>query len=480
MPTTFVLASAALAGYAVALLLPLVAALAAGDWRSAEGLGLSALAYIFVAVNVFWALQTRMRPLSRAQTFSLVSVTWAVMTIAAMLPILIVERHDFTSAFFEAVSALVTLGVSFGAADGATPAPAMMVFRAITAWYGGFLALIIIIYVLAPYRVGGLPNRNLRLVLHSKSGRDPRLVRTAGEIFVPYAAFTLACAVALMVAGVPPLGAVIAGFSALSTNGYLPLATGGSVFNNKAAELVMVLFMIIGGTSILWHNMLLSRRVELLGQHRESYAFIGVVVGVAVLTTLITLLGINPVTGSVIDVFVRRLFDAASILSTSGIVHTPGLGFSMPLLLVLILATVGAGSYSPGGGLRMFRVGAMLTHTLHETRQLVFPHAVLPGRSGGNAEDFVNIRSIWSFFFVFLLTVALATLAFAIIGYSLEGSLSLAIGSLSSIAGVVGIGLAEFAGPVPDPATEVAIALVALAGRIEMLVILAVAARAEW
>lgn len=470
MPTILTLAASVLAGYAAALLLPILAALMTGDALSAEGLGAMALGYAFVSLATILALRARMRPLSRGRTYLLVLVCWAVMVIAPMPILMLVERLSLIAAFFEATSAAVALGTSLVPVESVPTA--MVIFRAVTAWYAGLLALVMIVYVLAPYQVGGLANRHLRLVMHGTQAGNPRFGRTVAEIALPYAGLTAVCAIGLIVAGVPLFEAMTAGFAALATNGYLPGTEAGSVFANANAEFWLMVFMIIGGTSIIWHRMIFMRRWDLAREHRESYVFVGLVLVVGVATAIAGWLAGEGMLG---DVLLNRLFDAASVVSTAGIVHTPSAGLGMPVILAIMLAMAGATAFSPGGGIKLYRVGVLVGQTLAEARRLAFPRAVLVTRYGSEL-----VRFVWSVLFLYLVAMCLAALAFAGLGYPLEGALTLAVGALSSVHGLVATGLATGPPGPPEAATAFVLAVAALAGRVEILVVLAASARAEW
>jgi len=469
MPTILTLAASVLAGYAVALVLPILAALMTGDGRGAEGLGVVALGYGFVSLATILALRARMRPLSRGRTYLLVLVCWAVMVAAPIPVLMLIEPLSFVAAFFEATSAAVALGTSFVPAESVSTA--MMIFRAVTAWYAGLLALVMVVYVLAPHQVGGLANRHLRLVMHGTQGGNPRFGRTVAQIALPYAGLTALCAIGLIVAGVPLYPALTAGFAALATNGYLPGSESGSVFGNANAEFWLMVFMIIGGTSILWHRMIFTRRWDLAAEHRESYVFLGLVLVVGVATAVAGWLAGEGMLG---EVLLNRLFDAASVVSTAGIVHTPAAGLGMPVILAIMLGMAGAAAYSPGGGLKLYRVGVLVGQTFSEARRLTFPRAVMASRYGSEL-----VRFVWSVLFLYLVAMCLAALAFSGLGYPLEGALTLAVGALSSVHSLVVTGLAM--GPAaPEAATTFVLALAALAGRVEILVVLAATARAEW
>jgi len=116
----------------------------------------------------------------------------------------------------------------------------------------------------------------------------------------------------------------------------------------------------------------------------------------------------------------------------------------------------------------------LVGQTFSEARRLTFPRAVMASRYGSEL-----VRFVWSVLFLYLVAMCLAALAFSALGYPLEGALTLAVGALSSVHSLVVTGLAM--GPAaPEAATTFVLALAALAGRVEILVVLAATARAEW
>src|SRR5690606_15229956 len=108
-------------------------------------------------------------------------------------------------------------------------------------------------------QVGGMPNANLRQVQHARTENDPRLLVTLRSIALPYAALTVLCAVLLVIARVPADTAIVTAMSMLATNGFIAADSGTTVLGNRGAELIMMVFMIVGATSIVWHRLLVSR-----------------------------------------------------------------------------------------------------------------------------------------------------------------------------------------------------------------------------
>ncbi|MCZ4273085.1 hypothetical protein [Maritalea porphyrae] len=464
MPAIFSICSLVLAGFSACLIAPFTVAVMGQSVKHIEGFGLLFVSYVFLSVVVILAFNRQASRLSRGGMFVLACCCWLTLVLAATIPFVLLERMSFLGAFYEASSAATALGTTFLVPE--TIATPMKAYRAIIAWFGGFLTLALIVYVLSPYRVGGLPNRDLRFVLHSTGYGGPKLFRTLAAIALPYIGLTFLCLLILLIQGVRPLDATLAATAAMSTNGFLPTQSGGSIFNNRAAEITMIGFMMVGGTSIIWHRMIFARRFELLWrEHRESIGAIVLILGIGVLVALI-----NGLTSDAPFAFLRHIFDVASTMTTTGVTHQTSQVSSVPLLLAFMLAMGGAATFSTSGGIKLYRLGIMLLNSLLQARQLVFPNAILSGRLEERFGSSGAIKAIWSFFFLFILTMCLGMLGFAILGMSFEDAFSSSVGSLSSVANLV---TADAVRGEHGYLIGLWISAIALAGKLEILVILA-------
>jgi trk system potassium uptake protein TrkH len=470
MATIVCICALVLAGYAFALLAPFGVAIITENLRLVEGIGLFALGYILFAALLFFAFKGRTKRLDRGGMFIMTCAVWLTLVLAAMVALVALERLPLAIAFFDAASAATALGNTFS--DGYALATPMKAFRAITAWYGGFITLCLIVYVMSPFRVGGLPNRDLRFVLHGSGQGDPRIAETVLEIAAPYIILTGTCFLLLIGFGARPHDAFLASTAALSTNGFVPTLSGGSIFNNTSAELVYLVFMIIGGTSIIWHKMIVTRRFNLaVSEHRESMAAVGLIisVGMALALYFVWVRQSSPA-------ILPYIFDVASTMTTSGVVYNSSVGNTVPLLLAMMLALGGATTFSTSGGIKLFRLGVMLSTSIAEARHLILPNAILIGRLGTTARQSATIKAVWSYFFLFIVTVCAGLIGFALIGLDFDVAFASAVGSLSSVASLIdstkfeteyGAAYASWA------------AVLSIAGKVEFLVVLAALAKLQ-
>ncbi len=472
MQSIAALAAITVAFFAVSLLFPALQALAGGEWRVLEVFLVLALSYGFLAGVAIMALAPRIRRLNRAGVFLAGVSMWVALCLVAALPFILVEGQTPIAALFEAVSAAVTLGVT--AKPVAEISATMALYRGILAWQGGLLTLLLAVYILGRYEVGGTPNLHLRYVLHSFENGDPRLVQTFFEVFIPYVVLTFMCTALLVTTQVTPLDSINIALNIVSTNGYLPIQTGATILNNVAGELILIVFMLIGATSIIWQRALINRRWSHAFEQREAtsyFVFILFVAGVAIVAAL----GDMDAGGSMGGTVLNSLFDTVSVMTTTGITHDQRFGIGLPFELVLAVGLVGGCAYSTSGGLRVYRLALMLRHSANEIKALVYPNLMLPGAVAHSAEMQRRSKAVWSASFLGLMTLVVSAIIFSLHGIALEQALGLAVGTFSSTGNLVAQAL-----DAPSDGLLGIVALFALAARIELLVLLAALQHSRW
>lgn len=470
------LGAGVVAFFAVGLLFPAGVALIHAEWRSLEAMALLILGYGFFSGATLMAVAPRVRRLSRAEVFYATIVMWLALVAAAVPAFLLVENMPLSQAVFEASSAATTLGLHFSLLS--EMSSTMVLYRGMIAWQGGLLTLLLAVYVLGRYEVGGTPNRHLRYILHSFESGVPRIVQTFFEVFIPYLALTLLCAAVLVFARTGTEDALNVALNIVSTNGFVPLQTGASVLNNVAGEIVLMVFMIIAATSIVWHRTLLNRRWQQARDQAEMATFLLLLVLVGG-TVMIVALAVPVEHFTAGEAALNAVFDVVSIMTTTGITHDTRYGIGLPFVLVMAIALVGGCSYSTSGGVKVFRLSAMLRHSANEIRRLVFPHVVLARSVDEDPQELRAAKAVWSAFFLALLGIVLAMMFFSMQGVELSSSLWLAVGAFSSTGNLVAGAIRDSFEGIPPANTMLTISVVAVAARIELLVVLAAIARTK-
>ncbi len=477
MASIIALISAVVVFFAATLFIAAGVAFAYSDMQALETFLFLSFLLGFLASLTMITTANRFQKLNRLWVFYASILMWITLAILSSIPFIIIEKLGIIHAFFEAISAIVTLGVSF------TPrvdiSSSMAFYRGILAWQGGLLTLLLCVYVLGRYQVGGVPNQQLRHILHSSKSGDPRLRRTFFEVFIPYFALTAMCAAALAITSVGPADAINIAINIISTNGFMPIETGASVLNNSFAEIILIIFMILGSTSILWHRSLIDRNWQNTREQREASTYILAILFISIAAIINSLIFPSELFSPFQGVL-NSVFDVVSIMSTTGITHDARAGIAIPIQLTLALAVVGGCSYSTSGGIKVFRINAMFRHSANEIRKLVYPHIVIAKSVHEDKNELALAKAIWSALFIAVITIMLAALIFSFLGVNLSSSLSMAVGAFSSTANLITTTYIPPVGELPSNAIMITLAILSLLARVELLVVLAMFSKIKW
>ena len=453
----------------------LPAALVAGTYGEEEVLAVfvvSALLIGFFSGTLAFALRKEDQRMRRREALSIAVLVWFGFPALAALPFS-AAGFSMLEAYFQAVSAFTTTGASL--ARNAASLPRGLVFwQALLQWLGGLATLMTIILLLAPTGVGGLPTTLLRMIEHVRPTAVARTRTVMGGILPLYGGMTLACVLLLLGANVPAFDALCLAFSTVSTGGLTPRDGGLSGYGSALVEPVLMVFMLYGATSILWHRMIVGGETRLLQRHRESVLVLIVSFALGLVYAYHGVL-----TGTQAGQALREgLFMGASIVSTTGFESRVGLLASAPFALVVMLTIAGGGSFSTAGGLKLYRLGAMLTQCARQLQGLVYPHAVLTRRFGSHDFDEGLMSSVWSYFALFLLSLAGLTAVVAWSHPAAEGAFLAALAALSNAGPIYTLAWPD-AGGWPSyaefsPFAKAALLLGMILGRLELVSFLSV------
>ncbi|MEP3275395.1 MAG: potassium transporter TrkG [Stappiaceae bacterium] len=450
------------------------------DFAILSGLG------IFVGLSVYIALYGRKWRIGRVHSYLLLTISWLLLPLLGALPFLIVSDMPLGDAYFEAVSGFTTTGASI-VSDPSVLGQPILLWRSMLQWCGGLFTLLGIILILAPSGIGGLPDRHIKLIDQNEEGGGTRVLNTVREVTSAYALFTGICYLSLLLCGIDAFDALCLSLSTLSTGGFLPRAGDISSYQNAAAEVVLIVFMLIGGTSILWHRMLMQQRLQLLLKHRESYYVIGtaVLLGIVIAALLFRAAGSATVL-SPLTALREGIFTAVSLVTTTGfeVRHD---GFTvLPLTVILFVAFVGGGTFSTAGGLKHYRMGGMWVQATRELSRLIYPHGIRPAHFGSQPYDIQLMKSIWSYFAIAIFVIALGSLFLAMEDIDFEGALIATISSFANLGTIYTPGWMH-AQPAEWPAltqmdnvSKLTLSFIMILGRLEILVLFAALNRTYW
>jgi trk system potassium uptake protein len=373
-------------------------------------------------------------------------LVWSLWSAAGYWP-----ERGFVDAWFETLSGITTTGLSAIESPDLTYAERFL--RAYLQWIGGAgIAVISLVVLTGPSGVA--------LALYA-SERDPEgllgSVRTTTRTVVAvYGVFSIALWIGFTLAGVGPADAVLAAMATIPTGGFSPWA-GGMEAASGPVLAVAIAGMLAGGITLT-----LYVRPRLLVADRQVHALIGLTAGGALVAWGTAGFGIRP------------LFEAISSITTTGFNSIPMPDWSSPLeALSVLLMIVGGAAGSTAGGMKLFRLLAMVDLVRSAVaRRLLPPEAVVDDRAGA---DGLRPGDLGGFLAAYagLLLIGMLVLAFA--GLDVGSSL---FGSASAL-GTVGLWSGPPIGDLPVYA-RLALMVSMLAGRLEILAVIAALVPGTW
>nr|WP_321525532.1 potassium transporter TrkG [uncultured Cohaesibacter sp.] len=468
------------------LMLPTaLVALSAGDVELAEGFLLTSGLTGFLSGGIYFALRGQEREMVNQQTFLLCVFAWFGLPVAAAFPFVMSGQMAWVDAFFEAASGISTTGATiFPTLEGVPKA--IIFWRAILQWFGGFLTLLSFLLVLAPSGVGVIRDTYSKFMEQSLGDEIGWTANVLRQVGTAYGLITLALVVLLVVVGIPPFDSTCIAFSTISTGGFLPFDGAiGEHYDNRLAEIVIALGMIAGSSSVVWHRMAVRKKLQFLVEHRESYILFALmfVVGLFYSITLFQLAGGASVLAP--SAAIRQGFFAAiSLISTTGFELRHADVTVFPGLLVVSLALMGATSFSTSGGLKIYRVVALFMQLVSEVSRLLHPNKIHKGRLGDARPTIQFMNGVWTSLFLTLTLIAVVTgVVTSHTGY-LDGSILATVSSFANIGPLYSTSWTQTA-DWPSyfemaPVVKYALAATMLLGRVEIIVLLGALSFRTW
>ena len=396
---------------------------------------MSAIITLFLGGGLVFATRSDTQSLGRRETFLTAALIWIIVPLFAGLPYYLSDAiPSATNAYFEAISGFTTNGASI--IDNLDEQPrSILLWRSLTQWVGGF-ALIVFVSILAT--AFNIPGNNplTRAIAKSSRRRMSRRVSAAViSILKIYALLTAVCIVSLVVAGMPAFESICYAFSTLSTGGFTVSNTAGTAFDNRAIEIVLIIFMIAGALNFSSHwSFFNGDRQSYFKDPEYRYLLITIVLGSFAVFWLMMV----HTDMQVSDTIRYAIFNTVSAITTTGynlpLVSDTG-QYYWPigaLFLVLFLISIGGSTGSTAGGIKLMRVFILFKLSGTEIKSLSFPNAVFPLSYGGRRVSREQIMSAWTFFVIYCATLAIVTLLLAFNGLDFQSALSLAVTNLAN------------------------------------------------
>ncbi|MCP5433524.1 MAG: hypothetical protein H6923_09675 [Alphaproteobacteria bacterium] len=460
--------------FAAALALPIVVALASGDYGVARAFLPSLALAGFVGASCVLSLGGGEGLVASRQGAAVVVVSLAVLPPVAALPFLLSGVvPNFVDAYFEAVSGLTTTGATVLRHLSDVP-HAVLFWRALLEWLGGFGAIVFAGAFLVPLFFPGLPVHQVPLPPAAGEMVQQRLERMAEIVWPVYVVLTIGSWMALWMSGVDSFEGLCLAMSGIATGGFMPRDGTLAAFGDPWVSPIMAATTLLGALNFFQH--VHTGRTRELPHLRDGET--QVVVGAAVLGAVLFAASVA-----------RGDPYGLAVLMSDGFMLALSSGFSagsdplvglVPTVIVLGTALTGGAMISTAGGFKLIRLMVLLRLGASELARLSHPHRAHAARLAGHTVESRLATSVWSYFFVLLASHGILLLTLTGLGMEFEPALTAAVATLTNTGAPLVYLQGEHAYAGLGRVAKLVLCGAMIAGRVEFLALLAVLNPAYW
>ncbi|MBS3781254.1 MAG: TrkH family potassium uptake protein [Candidatus Thermoplasmatota archaeon] len=411
--------------FGLAFLVPVIPALWYQEAPLVFGfLPATALVFLFVAsftISLGHPAQAFGRPedFYQNEAIVIVSLTWIVLALVSSLPFLITGvLTSPIDAFFEAMSGMTTTGATVLPYPLEQHPKSLMLWRGFLQWLGGMGVIVLSVAILTKLSSGGLSLLEAESPGPTMTRLKPKIKETAKWLWYLYGLLTLMQVLMLLGAKVSLYDAVYHSFTTMATGGFSP-HTGSIGYFSSTVQWIIIFFMIMAGTNFALHYQVFRGNIRNALKNSEFRTYLAIIFGA---TVFITLVNVGTTIGGelpIISDIRHSLFQAVSIMTTTGYATVNFDKWPEVLrLLLLILMFIGGSAGSTGGGMKVMRVLLVFKMIKRKFKQFINPRRVEVVRMGDSVIDEKVLDTVVMFFCGYLIIFAVG--AFIMVGMGLD------------------------------------------------------------
>ncbi len=417
--------------------------------------------------------------LGMREAFLMTSLSWIILSIFSGAPFFLAQSLNlsFVDATFEAVSALTTTGSTI-IRHLDSVSPSILLWRSMLQWFGGIGIIVMAMIIFPALRIGGM--QLFRSEFSDRSEKIlPRVSQIATAILTAYILFTVLCAILLCWAGMSFFDGVCHAMCTVSTGGFSTKDASVGFYNNPLIEFIIIVFMIIGGSTLVLYVRLWNGDFKAIRQDQQLHVYLLVLVVTSLMACLWQCWENNIPFWTSLR---HASFACVSSITSSGFVSQDyGKWGHFPVMFFFILSFIGGCTGSTAGGIKIFRFQVLFSLTRAHLLQLRRPHGVyVPLYQNQKIEQSVAF-SVFAFMTLYTLCLVIVAFILSAFGLDFMTSLTGAAASLSN----VGPGLGDLIGPHTSFASlayspKIVMMAAMILGRLELLTILVLFMPSFW
>ncbi len=417
----------------------------------------------------------------RKEALSVIGLGWILASLIGALPyFLIIPGCSLADAIFESTSGITTTGASVFTNLEQFPR-SLLFWRSISQWIGGLGIVVFFVAILSFLGVGAKILYSSESSAHSTDLDSGRVQTGVLQIMGLYLGLSVICAINYELCGLDWYDAVCHMFTTVATGGFSTQSASIGAFQNPLLEWMVILFMVLGGTSFIVMLHFLRGNWKTVLESTETGVFFLILVVVSLVKSwhLIVfaeseswLEGLRLGAFQVVSLSTGTGYSTADFDAWAPFTHS----------ILLILMMIGGSSGSTSGGLKVIRIVVAVKVSLINIEKAFRTRVVRSIKINGRNLDRSAQESIISYL---VLAGLVACVSFILVVFfepmlSVKGAVSTILACLFN----VGPGFQEI-GPTNTYAffqdyTKYTLSLLMIMGRLELFAILVLFSPSLW
>lgn len=424
----------------------------------------------FFAVAFIFATNVKTRHSERKQALLSCAFLAGVVPVIVAAPFYL-YGYSAAGSWFEAASGLTTTGSSALVRPALLP-DALIVWRLLIEWLGGWLFLVFAIVLQPLLNIAGMAFAVNYLPHGEATSFYARSLRTALIVGRLYAALTGLTALFFMLVGFPTRVALPLSMLGLSTGGYLPIEQGINGYSGGLARCAVMGVLLLGCFNFTLHYAAIRGRLSVYWRDTETRALLRLIAlgGLALFT--VSILSGDFGSG---EIGIGDLgFMAISAISTTGLspIGTQTAPLSIGILL-MCLCVAGGMAGSTTGGIKTLRALLIDRFVNAELVKVSNPHRINPVSFEGRIINIADMMGVWALVLVIASTIAVGSLLLSALQMPFLTAIAVSVSAVTNTGPLPELIDLRFAGyGAFSPAMLSTCACLMLLGKMEFLVLL--------
>ena len=379
---------------------------------------------LLIIGSLLQLLKPKRNSLYQKEGFTLVALTWIIMTMFGAIPFVINgDIPNYIDACFEMMSGFTTTGASI-VVDVTAMSHSTLFWRSFSHWIGGMGILVFILIFISESNEG----YSMHLLRAESPGPSvgkisSKMKVTTRILYLIYLGLTVTEIFILMLDKPIPgyeddqlFFSFLTAFGCAGTGGF-GFIPGSMELFNPFSQYVIAIFLILFGVNFSLYYLILIGKIKdvLKSEEFKSYYLIIATAIIFIFTSLYFRFEEFPIDYTSEEMLRHSLFQVASIMTTTGYSSTD---FDVwPMLAkttLLVIMFIGAMAGSTAGGMKVSRIVMAVKGSYINVRKLINPRYVPKAKFEQKNLEAKTVNDVFAFItmYFFILIVAVLLLAF--------------------------------------------------------------------